>query len=108
MGDFMPFKDKKNWRIVTCMERLCALNWFGQVFQLWLLVLVSIHSHHVQVMECCAINEWIGFEFMSWFLFEDHESVDLCYMICACPFVSIELHLLPINMLVELSFDFRG
>ncbi len=34
--------------------------------------------------------------------------VDLCYMICASPFVYVGLHLLPINMSIELSFDFRG
>jgi hypothetical protein len=52
-------------------------------------VLVSIQSHPVQVMEYRAINEWNEFEFISWFLCEDHKNVNLCYMICASPFVCL-------------------
>jgi hypothetical protein len=35
-------------------------------------------------------------------------AIFLCWMICAYPFVFVELHMLLINMLVELSYDFKG
>jgi len=70
----------------------------------------STHSCHLQVVECHTIGERIGFlfEFLSWLLCGDHKREDLCCIFCASSLMFVGLYLLFVNMLVELSFDFRG
>jgi len=69
---------------------------------------VSPLFYTLQVEECHTINKRRGFEFLSWFLCGNHKSGNLCCMNCAFPLVFVGLHMLPISMLVGLSYAFKG